>query len=239
MPQEFPHLEELFYAPVGADVGVSVSGFARVAAAYYEREGKRGPHVFRFDSVGVEDSLILTIGSYASPYVAQARIRQTTEDLDAILLQLRGGLEAHYAELVLPAPPDLSPARNIVDDGRLLVLQLPGRPDEDIGSRLLALGEAARRVIREADSLETQSAEFENNDPGGVLVHSKCRVRRGASLWAFDYFVGTANLDPLPESYVQRAEAIFQLASPKFRMTFAYRAKTSPFRQTEQNHGPP
>ena len=237
MPQEFSKLEEFFYPSVGGEVNLSLQGFAGKAAEHYKQNSMRGAHVYRFACAGVEDSLVLTLNSYARPFLARLRIRQSTGQLESILPMLRGDIEARYEGLAVPLSSDFSPANATISDGILFVLKLAGKPGEDMAARLKTLRDAARKVILQGDVLLAEAAEYENKDPRGLLVQCKCVVRKHDAGWAFDYTVGTANLDPLPRSHLARAERVFQLASPHFHRVSVYRAKTNPFWREDEDHG--
>ncbi|MBI4472195.1 MAG: hypothetical protein HY646_05970 [Acidobacteria bacterium] len=225
---ELARLEELFYLEVGSAHSLSLEGFASKAMEHYALKIQRGVKVFKFDSLGVSDSLTLVVNSNPTPYLAAVVIRQVSPGLDMLLDNLHGEVEVDYCGINARVPQGIRHRRS---GGKLTKLTIPRDSRYDtVRQHILSFGEGFRKLVVQGECLSVKTSDYADDDPRKCLVHTHCLIRRAVPRYSFEYSLHTANLDPLPLSFVQAAEVIFSLAKPYFQKLSVYKARVSPFR---------
>lgn len=235
MPADLAKLEELFYLEVGEVFSRTLTGFMNRVTAHYRQSIKTGAHVFSFDSARVENSLSLVVASNGEPYIARVRIRQVSASLESLFERLNGNLTVNYSGR--RSSPTLSfPAGVTVQEKSGLLYQINLPKDHRSGNLLVflsSLNDVLKELIGAGESFVVSDLLYRNNDARSLLVHLNCTIRHDDQNYFFDYVLGTANLDPIPEEYWNHAEAIFEIAAPFFKKASVYCPKISSFRSSK------
>ncbi len=229
---ELSRLQELFYLEMGASYNLTLEGFIDQVTGHYEKSVKKGIKVFSFDSLGMENSLSLTVGSHKMPYIAAVTIRQATTNLDRILENVNGDFEVNYSRLEARTMHRYRREMKLHSaDGNLYKISM--RKDSRFNNllgRLTSMGNEVKEIIGRGESFIVKDSSYEDNDPRNVLMHMHCSIRHDGAHYLFDYALGTANLDSIPKDYLKDAESIFAVAAPFFRKASFHRARISSFR---------
>ena len=234
MPAKLSKLEELFYLEVGETFSPSLAGFKNRVGVHYRQSIRKGEKLFRFNSVGVENSLSLVVASNGEPYIARVGIKQVSAGLDPIFEKLNGNLTVNYSGRRLSTTLSL-PAGSTVQErsGLLYRINLPKDPQSaNLLEHISSLGDELRELIGAGESFVISDSGYRNNDARSLLVHMNCTIRHDGHNYFFEYVLDTANLDPIPEENWNNAEGIFEIAAPFFQKASVYRPKISSFRRS-------
>jgi hypothetical protein len=235
MPADLSKLKELFYPEIDASLSLSLSGIINRIANHYRESIERGMKVFSFDSLRVENSLTLVVASNGEPYIGRIGIRQVSASLDRIFERLNGNLAVNYSGRKLSTTLSL-PAESTVQERNGLLHQIHLPKDlrsDNLLARISSLEHGLKELIGAGESFVVRDSWYRNNDARSLLVHLHCTIRHDGQNYFFEYVLGTANLDPIPDEYWRHAESIFEIAAPFFQKSSIYRPKISSFRSSE------
>lgn len=235
MPAKLSKLEELFYLEVGETFSPTLAGFTKKVAVHYRQSIRKGEKVFRFNSEGVENSLSLVVASNGEPYIARVGIKQVSASLDRLFEKLNGNLAVNYSGRRLNTTLSL-PAGVTVQErsGLLYRINLPKDPQSaNLWALMSSLADELKELIGAGESFVVSDSRYRNNDARSLLAHMNCTIRHDGHRYFFEYVLGTANLDPIPEQHWNQAEGIFDIAAPFFQKASVYCPKVSSFRRSK------
>jgi hypothetical protein len=235
MPAKLSKLEELFYLEIGETFSPTLARFRDKVVVHYRHSIRKGEKLIRFNSLDVENSLSLVVATNGEPYIARVGIKQVSASLDSIFEKLNGNLTVNYSGWRLNTILSL-PAGVTVQErsGLLYQINLPKDPQSgNLCALISSLEYELKELIGTGESFVVSDSRYRNNDARSLLVHMNCTIRYDGHRYSFEYVLGTANLDPIPEEEWKNAEGIFEIAAPYFQKPSVYCPKVSSFRRSK------